>query len=92
MTNEPDLPAEWQGGSKPENWLDIVVDNYIYDADVVIGEGISARDPGAHCQQEQQPDCLPHHRILVPKVVPRITNAPEGQAGTVHEKSSKLGT
>ena len=49
--NEPDLPAEWQGGSKPENWLDIVVDNYIYDADVVISEGglpaLPAMGPGS---------------------------------------------
>ncbi len=37
--NDPNLSAEWEGNHKPENWLDIVVDNYIYDADIVNGEG-----------------------------------------------------
>jgi protocatechuate 3,4-dioxygenase beta subunit len=37
--NEPDLPAEWKGGRMPANWLDIVIDNFIIDADKVIGMG-----------------------------------------------------
>ncbi len=48
--NEPDLPAEWQEGKKPANWLDIVVDNFIYDADIVLKEGgflaVPAMGPG----------------------------------------------
>ena len=48
--NEPDLPAEWENDHKPENWLDIVVDNFIYDADIVSGEGgllaVPAMGPG----------------------------------------------
>ncbi len=49
--NEPDLPAEWQGGHKPKDWLDIVVDNFIYDADIVLNEGglpaLPAMGPGS---------------------------------------------
>ncbi len=37
--NEPDLPAEWQKGQQPENWLEIVVDDFIKDADVIQGLG-----------------------------------------------------
>lgn len=37
--NEPDLPDEWRGKQRPANWLDIVVDNFIYDADVILTEG-----------------------------------------------------
>ncbi len=37
--NEPDLSAEWKGGQVPPNWLDIVVDNFIIDADIVLGLG-----------------------------------------------------
>ncbi len=37
--NEPDLPAEWQGGHMPDNALDIVIDNFIYDADKLISLG-----------------------------------------------------
>jgi hypothetical protein len=37
--NEPDLPVEWQGGVVPANWLEIVIDNFIIDADKVIGLG-----------------------------------------------------
>ena len=37
--NEPDLDLEWVGGKKPENWLDIVVDDWIADADIVLGLG-----------------------------------------------------
>ncbi|MCS7039620.1 MAG: hypothetical protein NZP34_08455, partial [Caldilineales bacterium] len=37
--NEPDLPAEWKGGVKPPNWLDIVVDNFIWDADYILSLG-----------------------------------------------------
>ncbi len=37
--NEPDLPAEWENNHRPDNWLDIVVDNFIYDADVIQGFG-----------------------------------------------------
>ncbi|MBX3050002.1 MAG: carboxypeptidase regulatory-like domain-containing protein [Caldilineaceae bacterium] len=48
--NEPDLPAEWEKNHKPDNWLDIVVDNFIYDADIVTGEGgliaVPAMGPG----------------------------------------------
>lgn len=47
--NEPDLPAEWEG-DQPENWLDIVIDNYIFDADIVHSEGgmlaVPAMGPG----------------------------------------------
>jgi len=37
--NEPDLSVEWQGGHKPPNWLDIVIDHFIIDADKVLGLG-----------------------------------------------------
>lgn len=37
--NEPDLAVEWKGGQVPPNWLDIVVDNFIIDADKVLGLG-----------------------------------------------------
>jgi hypothetical protein len=37
--NEPDLDLEWKGQRKPPNWLDIVVDNFITDADIVLAEG-----------------------------------------------------
>lgn len=37
--NEPDLPAEWEDNHRPANWLDIVVDNFIWDADFILGEG-----------------------------------------------------
>jgi hypothetical protein len=37
--NEPDLACEWQNNTKPDNWLTIVVDNWIIDADRVIGAG-----------------------------------------------------
>jgi protocatechuate 3,4-dioxygenase beta subunit len=50
--NEPDLPAEWQGGRKPRNWLDIVIDNFIYDADRVLAAGglpaLPAMGVGSH--------------------------------------------
>jgi len=37
--NEPDLDLEWKGGRKPPNWLEIVVDNFIIDAGIVLEEG-----------------------------------------------------
>ena len=37
--NEPDLDLEWQDGGKPSNWLDIVVDNFIIDADIILELG-----------------------------------------------------
>jgi hypothetical protein len=37
--NEPDLPAEWKNGHIPANWLDVVIDNFIYDADKIIAMG-----------------------------------------------------
>lgn len=37
--NEPDLNLEWEGGKKPENWLDVVVDNFIIDADKILALG-----------------------------------------------------
>lgn len=37
--NEPDLDLEWKGGKKPPNWLEIVVDNFITDADIILEEG-----------------------------------------------------
>ncbi|MBE2232679.1 MAG: carboxypeptidase regulatory-like domain-containing protein, partial [Anaerolinea sp.] len=49
--NEPDLPAEWQNNSRPPNWLEIVVDNFIRDADGVLGRGgllaLPAMGPGS---------------------------------------------
>ncbi|MCD6290295.1 MAG: carboxypeptidase regulatory-like domain-containing protein [Anaerolineae bacterium] len=36
--NEPDLPAEWHT-HMPANWLDIVIENFIYDADRVLDAG-----------------------------------------------------
>jgi hypothetical protein len=49
--NEPDLPAEWKDNHKPDNWLDIVTDNFIYDADIVFSEGgllaLPAMGPGS---------------------------------------------
>jgi hypothetical protein len=37
--NEPDLDLEWRDGIKPPNWLDIVVNDFIADADIVLEEG-----------------------------------------------------
>ena len=37
--NEPDLPAEWKDGHMLPNWPDVVVDNFIRDADKIIGLG-----------------------------------------------------
>ncbi len=37
--NEPDLPAEWKNNHRPANWLDVVVDNFIWDADTIFKEG-----------------------------------------------------
>ena len=49
--NEPDLPAEWKGNSKPSNWLDIVIDNFIIDADFILNVGglpaMPAMGPGS---------------------------------------------
>jgi hypothetical protein len=49
--NEPNLPAEWKNNQRPANWLEIVADNFIYDADIVLGEGglpaVPALGPGA---------------------------------------------
>ncbi|MER2598848.1 MAG: carboxypeptidase-like regulatory domain-containing protein [Caldilineales bacterium] len=49
--NEPDLPAEWQNGQRPANWLDIVINNFIRDADAVLARGgllaLPAMGPGA---------------------------------------------
>jgi hypothetical protein len=33
--NEPDLALEWKGGKRPANWLDIVVNNFIAEADMI---------------------------------------------------------
>ncbi len=50
--NEPDLPAEWENNHRPQNWLDIVVDNFIYDADVILSLGglpaFPAMGPGSN--------------------------------------------
>ncbi|NOX61411.1 MAG: carboxypeptidase regulatory-like domain-containing protein [Chloroflexi bacterium] len=49
--NEPDLPAEWQNNHKPPNWLEIVVDNFIFDADFILDAGgypaLPAMGPGS---------------------------------------------
>ena len=37
--NEPNLPAEWQNGHRPSKWLNIVVDNFILDADIILEAG-----------------------------------------------------
>ncbi len=37
--NEPDLALEWKDQHKPSNWLDIVVENFIIDADIILEEG-----------------------------------------------------
>lgn len=37
--NEPDLSGEWQGGHMPPNWLDVVADHFIIDADKVLSLG-----------------------------------------------------
>ncbi len=37
--NEPDLGVEWKDGKKPANWMDVVVDNFIADADMVLSAG-----------------------------------------------------
>lgn len=49
--NEPDLPAEWENNTMPPNWLDIVVDNFIREADEILGRGglpaVPAMGPGS---------------------------------------------
>ena len=37
--NEPDLDLEWKERNKPPNWLDIVVDNFLIDAGIILEEG-----------------------------------------------------
>ena len=37
--NEPDLDLEWEGGNKPPNWLEIVVNDWIADADTILNLG-----------------------------------------------------
>ncbi|MFC1976537.1 hypothetical protein ACFLXQ_09075, partial [Chloroflexota bacterium] len=37
--NEPDLDLEWVDRNRPENWLEIVVDNFIIEADMVRNAG-----------------------------------------------------
>ncbi len=37
--NEPDLDLEWKDRKRPANWLDIVVDNFIIEADMVRDAG-----------------------------------------------------
>ena len=37
--NEPNLPDEWQGHNMPPNWLEVVVDNFIFDADFILSAG-----------------------------------------------------
>jgi formylglycine-generating enzyme required for sulfatase activity len=39
--NEPDLESEWEEGYRPlpDNWMEIVVDNFIADADAIIERG-----------------------------------------------------
>ena len=37
--NEPDLDLEWKGRNRPPNWLDIVVDNFIIEADMIRAAG-----------------------------------------------------
>ena len=37
--NEPDLDLEWKEGGRPPNWLHIVVDNFIIDADIILEQG-----------------------------------------------------
>lgn len=66
--NEPDLDLEWKDGHKPVNWLDIVVDNFIIDADIILGVGGfpavpafgvgTLRDPFARIVQRGRRDIL----------------------------------
>jgi hypothetical protein len=37
--NEPDLDLEWKGGTRPPNWLDIVVGDFIANADIILNLG-----------------------------------------------------
>lgn len=37
--NEPDLALEWRGGKRPENWLEIIIRDFIQDADVILELG-----------------------------------------------------
>lgn len=37
--NEPDVSGEWKGGHMPPNWLDLVVEHFIIDADKVLSLG-----------------------------------------------------
>ncbi len=37
--NEPDLDVEWHTHRRPPNWLDIVVEEFIYDADIILNMG-----------------------------------------------------
>lgn len=50
--NEPDCPTEWENDRKPVDWLEVVVDNFLYDADIVLGEGgllaVPAMRSGGH--------------------------------------------
>lgn len=48
--NEPDLPAEWST-PMPAEWLDVVISNFIHDADIILNEGglpaLPAMGPGS---------------------------------------------
>jgi hypothetical protein len=56
--NEPDLPAEWKGGRQPADWLDLVIDSFIADADRVLGLGglpaLPALSAGSHANLVQR--------------------------------------
>jgi hypothetical protein len=49
--NEPDLPAEWKDNYMPPDWLDVVINNFIRDADAVLARGgllaLPAMGPGS---------------------------------------------
>lgn len=52
--NEPDLDLEWRG-PKPPNWLDLVVDHFIIDADIILEEGGYPAVPAFGVGTQQDP-------------------------------------
>lgn len=53
--NEPDLPAEWKDGKMPPNWMEIIIDNFIYDADRIIALGGLPALPAMGIGSERNP-------------------------------------
>ncbi len=51
---DPDLPAQWKDGNRPDNWLDLAVDAFVHDAEIVLGEGGLPAAPALSTGSQEQ--------------------------------------